>query len=310
MTCRPGADTTTDTGHGNVILTDATGQRGTMDTTTGSLDQSAVRAPTPAHAWRLAFSPARVRRDLPTRATLRRPRVPRPRSQLFPPFPLVQAGPPLLQEVLPKAGLVYSEKGNLSEVLCKPKVMAIKSPSLEKLEELERMARDLEVSPRFRCRPPVIAHPLRCRLLPACALTGRAVGCWRSSRCRRRLRPRRRPRGSRRVSGRELATSFACVTFMGVRILHERRALLHHQPEHFIHPRLLRMTDHPSPPPPASPAVKQPCVSNALFIHRGRLKHRRRPSPQGRCAQTEGASGVLARPAAAVVSSAPPPHPP
>ena len=52
---------------------------------------------------------------------------------------------PVLQEVLPKAGLVYSEKGNLSEVLCKPKVMAIKSPSLEKLEELEKMAMDYEL---------------------------------------------------------------------------------------------------------------------------------------------------------------------
>lgn len=58
----------------------------------------------------------------------------------------MQSGPPLLQEVLPKAGLVYSEKGNLSEVLCKPKVMAIKSPSLEKLEEMEKMAMDYEVS--------------------------------------------------------------------------------------------------------------------------------------------------------------------
>lgn len=48
--------------------------------------------------------------------------------------------PPVLQEVLPKAGLVYSEKGNLSEVLCKPKIMAIKSPSLEKLEQMEKLA--------------------------------------------------------------------------------------------------------------------------------------------------------------------------
>ena len=31
-------------------------------------------------------------------------------------------GNELLHEILPKAGLVYSEKGNLSEVLCKPKV--------------------------------------------------------------------------------------------------------------------------------------------------------------------------------------------
>ena len=33
----------------------------------------------------------------------------------------------------------------MSEVLCKPKVMAIKSPSLEKLEEMEKMAMDYEV---------------------------------------------------------------------------------------------------------------------------------------------------------------------
>ena len=45
-----------------------------------------------------------------------------------------------LHEVLPKAGLVYSEKGNLSEVLCKPKIMPIKSMSLEKLEAMEAQA--------------------------------------------------------------------------------------------------------------------------------------------------------------------------
>ena len=45
-----------------------------------------------------------------------------------------------LQEVLPKAGLVYSEKGNLSEVLCKPKIMPIKSVTLEKIEEMEAQA--------------------------------------------------------------------------------------------------------------------------------------------------------------------------
>ena len=47
---------------------------------------------------------------------------------------------PVLQEVLPKAGLVYSEKGNLSEVLCKPKIMPIKSITLEKLEQMEAAA--------------------------------------------------------------------------------------------------------------------------------------------------------------------------
>ena len=48
-----------------------------------------------------------------------------------------------LQEVLPKAGLVYSEKGNLSEVLCKPKILPIKSVSLQKLEEMEKKAKEL-----------------------------------------------------------------------------------------------------------------------------------------------------------------------
>lgn len=46
----------------------------------------------------------------------------------------------VIAEVLPKAGLVYSEKGNLSEVLCKPKIMPIKSLTLEKLEHMEQEA--------------------------------------------------------------------------------------------------------------------------------------------------------------------------
>jgi len=46
-----------------------------------------------------------------------------------------------LQEVLPKAGLVYSERGNLSEVLCKPKIMPIKSTTLMRIEEIEKLAR-------------------------------------------------------------------------------------------------------------------------------------------------------------------------
>lgn len=45
-----------------------------------------------------------------------------------------------LREILPKTGLVYSERGPLSEVLCKPKIMPIKSSVLLKLEELERKA--------------------------------------------------------------------------------------------------------------------------------------------------------------------------
>lgn len=47
-------------------------------------------------------------------------------------------GRKVLSEVLPKAGLVYSEKGNLSEVLCKPKIMPIKSITLEKIEQMDK----------------------------------------------------------------------------------------------------------------------------------------------------------------------------
>ncbi len=41
-------------------------------------------------------------------------------------------------EVLPRAGLVYSEKATLSEALCKPKLMPIKSEALERLEQMEK----------------------------------------------------------------------------------------------------------------------------------------------------------------------------
>ena len=45
--------------------------------------------------------------------------------------------PPKLQEVLPKAGLVVSEKGQLTEVLCKPKILPLKSVTLERIEHKE-----------------------------------------------------------------------------------------------------------------------------------------------------------------------------
>ena len=50
----------------------------------------------------------------------------------------VQAAVFELTEVLPKAGLVYSEKGNLSELLCKPKLMPLKSVTLQKIEQMEQ----------------------------------------------------------------------------------------------------------------------------------------------------------------------------
>jgi BBSome-interacting protein 1 len=42
-----------------------------------------------------------------------------------------------LREVLPKTGLVYSERGALAEVLCKPKIMPLKSAVLEQLQKIE-----------------------------------------------------------------------------------------------------------------------------------------------------------------------------
>jgi BBSome-interacting protein 1 len=49
----------------------------------------------------------------------------------------VQQKRPVLQEVLPKSGLVVSENGGLTELLCKPKILPLKSVSLQKLEEME-----------------------------------------------------------------------------------------------------------------------------------------------------------------------------
>ena len=41
---------------------------------------------------------------------------------------------------MPKAGLVYFEKGELKEILCKPKILPIKSITLEKIELMEKQA--------------------------------------------------------------------------------------------------------------------------------------------------------------------------
>ena len=43
-----------------------------------------------------------------------------------------------LKEVLPKTGLVYSERGGLAEILCKPKIMPLKSKVLVQLQKMEQ----------------------------------------------------------------------------------------------------------------------------------------------------------------------------
>lgn len=47
-----------------------------------------------------------------------------------------------LREILPKAGLVYSEKSTLSEILSKPLIMPLKSITLTKISEMEKQAKE------------------------------------------------------------------------------------------------------------------------------------------------------------------------
>ncbi|WIA42143.1 hypothetical protein OEZ86_009411 [Tetradesmus obliquus] len=58
-----------------------------------------------------------------------------------------------LQEVLPKSGLVVSEKGGLSELLCKPKLLPLKSITLQKLEEMEAQVAALNQQQQAANRP-------------------------------------------------------------------------------------------------------------------------------------------------------------
>lgn len=47
---------------------------------------------------------------------------------------------PRMEPLLAKSGLVYSERGLLTEVLCKPKLMPLKSITLQKMEKMEKKA--------------------------------------------------------------------------------------------------------------------------------------------------------------------------
>ncbi len=57
------------------------------------------------------------------------------------------AARPVLREVLPAAGVVYVER-SLSEVLCKPKILPIKSVALERVEAIERESASLTQAKR------------------------------------------------------------------------------------------------------------------------------------------------------------------
>jgi len=43
-----------------------------------------------------------------------------------------------LNFILPKAGLLFSDRGGQTEILCKPKLLAIKSAELNRLESMEK----------------------------------------------------------------------------------------------------------------------------------------------------------------------------
>lgn len=58
-----------------------------------------------------------------------------------------------VHEVLPKAGLVVSEKGNLAEILCKPKILPLKSITLQKLEEMEAKVAEMNKQQQLQKQP-------------------------------------------------------------------------------------------------------------------------------------------------------------
>lgn len=43
-----------------------------------------------------------------------------------------------IKEIIPKSGIVYNERVEFPEVLCKPKILPLKSVTLKKLEEIEK----------------------------------------------------------------------------------------------------------------------------------------------------------------------------
>jgi hypothetical protein len=50
------------------------------------------------------------------------------------------------REVLPRTGLVFHERTALQEVLCKPKIMPLKSTVLQQLEKLEVVQKEAAIA--------------------------------------------------------------------------------------------------------------------------------------------------------------------
>ena len=45
-----------------------------------------------------------------------------------------------LEAVLPPSGIVFSENDKLAAILCKPKILPLKSITLQKIEDMEKKA--------------------------------------------------------------------------------------------------------------------------------------------------------------------------
>jgi BBSome-interacting protein 1 len=43
-----------------------------------------------------------------------------------------------LKEIIPNRGIIFNEKIEFNEILCKPKLLPLKSMTIRKLEELEK----------------------------------------------------------------------------------------------------------------------------------------------------------------------------
>lgn len=44
----------------------------------------------------------------------------------------------ILKEIIPKNGIVFNEKNEFSEILCKPKILPLKSMTIKKIEDLDK----------------------------------------------------------------------------------------------------------------------------------------------------------------------------
>ena len=81
-----------------------------------------------------------------------------------------------LSEVLPKSGLVYSEKSALEGVTCKPKLMAIKSMTLAQIEECERRAHSCFMALGWGVPPPDAIPPKPAKPFAVLPMTTEGTG--------------------------------------------------------------------------------------------------------------------------------------